>query len=160
MGNALTDEDHGYTVLQPLVDEDLQNRIAWFDDDGVPGFSLRDLDGDNDYFPINEDLNGNGVLDRIDNNKDGDYDDQDDYNEDLNSDGNLDRGIGGDEIYIDYDGDGMFDPNVGGQLQTVSELFYAGDNPAVQLPVKLRIIWNTGAVFTISSNRKALRWKI
>jgi hypothetical protein len=133
VGNALVDEDHGYTVLQPLVDEDLQNRIAYFDEDGVPGFSLRDLDGDNDYFPIYEDLNRNGRLDQIDNNKDGDFDDQDDYNEDLNGDGNLDLGIGGDEVYIDYDGDGLFDPDVGGQLRSVSELFFAGDNTAVQL---------------------------
>jgi len=134
VAEALIDEDHGYTVLHPLVDEDLQNRIAWFDDNGNGVFDITDLDGDGDFFPINEDLNFNGVLDPpIDNNNDGDYDDEDDYNEDLNGDGNLDRGIGGDEIYIDYDGDGEFDPHVGDQLQTVTELFYAGDNPVVQL---------------------------
>lgn len=114
----LIDEDHGYTPLHHLVNEDLQNWIAWFDDNNNGVFDIIDLDGDGDFFPVNEDLNNNGILDPF---------------EDINGDGNLDLGISGDEIYIDYNGDGLFNPNVGGQLHTVSELWFAGDDPTVRL---------------------------
>ena len=163
-GISLIDEDVNYVPLFPLVEEDLQNRYVWVDEDetgdnytanhgayrtGV--FDIWELDwdwdtnddgvldndgtlmltggmlvGDGDFIFPTEDLNGNGDLDMRDNNHDGDFDDDDDYNEDRDRDLILDGGILGDEIYIDYDGDGLYDPNVGGAYGDVDECVYPG----------------------------------